>query len=62
MSNLYQTALENRIKAGKVYLNNKQTRVTGYQEQDKRTIVIVRGKEIELTENDNLILNGYEKQ
>lgn len=61
MSDLYRQALENRIKAGKVYLNSKETKVTGYREQDKQTIVVVDGREVELTEDDNLILNGYEK-
>lgn len=62
MSDLYRQALESRIQSGKVYLNNKQSRVTGYEERDRRTIVIVGENEIELTEEDNLILNGYEKQ
>lgn len=56
----YLSALNNRIKAGKVYLNNKQTRVDGYEEVGQLAIVIIDGQQRILTENDNLIINGHE--
>lgn len=62
MTELYRIALNNRIKAGKVHLNNKQTVVTGYEERGVDSIVIIEGKEYILTENDNLITNGHENK
>jgi hypothetical protein len=62
MSEDYRKALDNRIKAKKVHLNNKQTLITAYFERGADSIVIVEGKEHILTENDNLIMNGYEKR
>jgi hypothetical protein len=60
MTDSYLKALDNRIKAGKVHLNNKQTLITGYEERGTVSIVIVDGKEHVLTEDDNLITNGHE--
>lgn len=57
----YRTALDNRIKAGKVYLNSQQTKITAYVELGSVSIVTVDGKEHILTEDDNLIMNGAEK-
>ena len=63
MNNLtYLSALNNRIKSGKVYLNNKQTRVDGYEEVGQLAIVIIEGQQRILTENDNLIINGHESK
>lgn len=61
MSENYRKALNSRIKAGKVYLNDKNTIVTGYEERENYAVVIVDGKEWILTESDNLIVNGNEK-
>lgn len=58
----YLSALSNRIKAGKVFLNNKQTRVDGYEEVGQLAIVIIDGQQRILTENDNLIINGHESK
>ena len=58
----YLSALSNRIKAKKVYLNNKQTRVDGYEEVGQVAIVIIDGQQRILTENDNLIINGHESK
>ena len=58
----YLSALSNRIKAKKVYLNNKQTRVDGYEEVGQVAIVIIEGQQRILTENDNLIINGHESK
>ncbi len=58
----YRKALDSRIAAGKVYLNNKQTLITGYDEKEGCAVVIVEGKEIILTENDNLLINGHESK
>lgn len=56
----YLNALNNRIKAKKVYLNDKNTLVEGYEELGKLTFVVVEGKEVILTQNDNLLINGHE--
>ena len=53
---IYLSALNNRIKSGKVYLNNKQTRVDGYEEVGQLAIVIIDGQQRILTGNDNLII------
>ena len=58
----YLSALSNRIKAGKVFLNNKQTRVDGYEEVGQLAIVIIDGQQRILTENDNLLINGHESK
>lgn len=58
----YLSALNNRIKAKKVYLNNKQTRVDGYEEVGQLAIVIIDGQQRILTENDNLLINGHESK
>lgn len=58
----YLSALSNRIKAGKVYLNDKQTRVDGYEEVGQVAIVIIEGQQRILTENDNLLINGHESK
>lgn len=60
MTELYRISLNNRIKAGKVHLNNKQTVVTGYEERGADSIVIVEDKEHVLIETYNLITNGHE--
>ncbi len=63
MNNLtYLSALNNRIKSGKVYLNNKQTRVDGYEEVGQLAIVIIDGQQRILTGNDNLIIDGIEQK
>jgi hypothetical protein len=54
----YRTALDRRIKAGKVYLNNKQTQITGYFEFANAVVVLACGKGVILTEEDNLIMDG----
>lgn len=58
----YRKALDNRIKAGKVFLNDKQTLVTGYEELGALSFVVIDGKERILTENDNLIINGHKNE
>lgn len=58
----YRKALDNRIKAGKVFLNDKQTLVTGYEELGMLSFVIVDGVERILTENDTLIINGHKNE
>lgn len=61
MSENYRIALEKRIAARKVYLNDKQSVVTGYEELGSLTVVFVEGKEHILKETDNIIINGNEK-
>ena len=58
----YRKVLDSRIAAGKVYLNDKQTLITGYDEKEGCAVVIVEGKEVILTENDNLLINGHESK
>lgn len=62
MTDNYRIALDKRIKAGKCYLNNKQTKISGYSEVGQDSIVIVDGKEIMLSEEDNLIMDGIENE
>ena len=52
----YLSALNNRIKSRKVFLNNKQTRIDGYEEVGQLAIVIIDGQQRILTGNDNLII------
>lgn len=62
MTDSYLKALDNRIKANKVYLNDKSTLITGYEERGSLSIVVVNGKDRILTENDNLLINGHESK
>lgn len=60
MTGHYRISLDKKIAAKKVFLNNKETLITGYRETDLKAIVIVDGKEVVLTDEDNLIINGRE--
>lgn len=59
MNGHYRIALDKRITAKKVFLNNKETLITGYRETDLKAIVIVDGKEVILNEDDNILINGH---
>lgn len=62
MNDNYRIALDKRISSGKVFLNNKETPITGYRETDLKAVVTVDGKEVILGEDDNLLINGHESK
>jgi regulator of extracellular matrix RemA (YlzA/DUF370 family) len=62
MIDSYRTALDRRIAAGKVHLNDKGTLITACFERGAESVVIVDGEEYILKETDNLITNGWNKE
>lgn len=52
----YRTALDKRIKAGRVFLNDKTRLVLHYDETDNYAVVKIGKKYVILTEDDILII------